>query len=154
MQKHTDTGTLSVLLRPFLILLIAGVMSVLNWHSAESFTCPTATTCTVTSSYKEPLVNANGSTIDDLKQTTLKLTVNGVAQAPIVTPASAATGGGTITKTSTVPAQACRNTVVSGVANAEDTFALVGPDATTTLTITRSAETGCEPGPTTNFTIN
>ena len=133
----------------FVVLMMGGFAG-----RAEAFTCATATTCTVVTSYKEPLVSANGATIDDLKQTTVILTVGGVAHAPIVTPASAATGGGSVTKSVTVTAPNCTVTTVAVVARAEDTFSAIGPDATASLDINRGKEAGCEPGPVTNFTIN
>ena len=120
----------------------------------QAFTCPNATTCSASTSYKEPTTNANGTAIDALKQTILTPSVNGVAQTPIVTPATAATGGGTISKTLTINAPACKTTAVTGVVVAEDTASVKGAGATASLSINRSAESGCEPDEVTNFTIN
>lgn len=121
---------------------------------AEAFTCPTPTTCTVTLSYKEPVTSANGLALDDLQSTTIKGTVNGTALTPVSTPATAVIGGGSITKTVTVTAPACKSTATAWSASAMDLAGNVGAEVSTTLAINRTGEAGCEPGPVTNFTVN
>lgn len=120
----------------------------------EAFTCPNTTTCTVAVTYGEPKVNANGTPIDDLKETVVTLSVNGVAATPMVTPATAATGGGMITKSATVAAPSCKSSKVDGAATAIDTVGNVGTSANTSLTLDRTKDVGCEPGPVTPFTLN
>lgn len=134
------------------IVMLAGLLFMPGL--SEAFTCANTTTCTVTATYTEPKVNANGTSIDDLKETVLTLSVNGTAATPIVTPATAPTGGGIITKTATVAAPSCKSTKVDGTAAAIDTVGAPSVSTPATLTVDRTKDAGCEPGPTTNFTLN
>lgn len=134
-------------------LYVVMVMSV-GAALAEAFTCPTTTTCTVTATYGEPKVNANGTTLDDLKETTLLLSVNGVASTPVITPATALTGGGVITKTVTVTAPSCKSSKVDGTAVAIDLVGSPSASATTSILLDRTKDAGCEPGIVTPFTLN
>lgn len=120
---------------------------------ADAFTCANTTSCTVTATYTEPKVNANGTPIDDLKETVLILSVNGTASNPLVTPATSTTGGGVITKTATVAAPSCKSTKVDGTAAAIDTVNAPSVSTPATLTIDRTKDAGCEPVPATNFTL-
>ena len=95
----------------YLVLLAAGV---------QAETC-TGATCTYTASGTEPTTKVGGAVLDNLKQIVLTPKLNGIVQAPIVIPATKASGGGAFSKQLTITPTTCAVTTLSVDMHAENT---------------------------------
>src|SRR3972149_5109729 len=91
-------------------IVFIGILFVVVSASAE--TC-TGTTCTYTASGTEPTTKVGGAPLNNLKQIVLTPKLNGVTQAPVVIPATAATGGGAFSKNLTITPTPCAITTLS-----------------------------------------
>jgi len=102
------------------ILVLLTLCSVFLAYSVQAETC-TGATCTYTAAGTEPTTKVGGAALDNLKQIVLTPKLNGVVQAPIVIPATKASGGGAFSKTLTITPATCAVTTLSVDMQAENT---------------------------------
>jgi hypothetical protein len=130
----------------FLFVVLAwALMDV--WVSAAPFTCDdAANTCTYLATATEPTKKVGGAPLDNYKQTNLKTSLNSGAFATTVKPATALTGGGTVSQNFSFVTIACGVTTFTTKASGTNTLNTEGPDSVpVTVTRDRTLDPTCAP---------
>ncbi len=135
------------------LVTIVGLAGLASLAEAAPTCDPLANTCSATGKWTEPSLQKNGQPLTTLQKTTLKWSVEGVAQPNKDVPASAPSGGGTVTATVTVSVTACSKKTITGSITATNAIGESVPLPVPDLTMDRTAETPCVvPSSAANFT--
>lgn len=123
-------------------LLLLSVAS----HAAPFVCDDAANTCTYLATATEPTKTVGGMALTNYKQTNLKTQVNAGLFATTVKPATALTGGGTVTQNFQFVTTPCNVTTFTTKVSGTNTLNLEGPDsAPVTVTRDRTVDPTCAP---------
>lgn len=129
------------------LLPVVLIASLFTAASGNPFVCDdAANTCTYRATVKEPTKTVGGAPLTNYKQSNIKASLNGGTFTIITKPATAATGGGTVTQDYTFATTACAVTTLAVKASGTNTLNIEGPDtAVSTVQRDRTADPTCAP---------